>query len=58
MQVLTAIVVMPVCVGLALLFQIGVLKVILWALEPRRENEPTRGEIGDLHDTPEIHGAL
>ena len=58
MEVLVAIAVMPACIGLALLFQIGTLKIILWALQPRNENEPARGEVRELYSTHEIHGAL
>jgi len=58
MEVLAAIAVMPACVGLALLFQIGTLKIILWALQPRNENEPARRAARDLHGAQEIHGAL
>jgi hypothetical protein len=58
MKVLAAIAVMPACVGLALLFQIGTLKIILWALQPRSDNEPARREVRDLHSAHEVHGAL
>jgi hypothetical protein len=40
MEVLAALAVMPACVGLALLFQIGTLRIILWALHVTRTNPP------------------
>lgn len=48
MEVVAAIAVMPACVGLALLLQIGTLKIILWALQPRNGNELACGEVRDL----------
>ena len=40
MEVLAAMAVMPACVGLALLLQIGTLRIILWALQPLNDREP------------------
>jgi hypothetical protein len=48
MEVVTAIAMMPACVGLALLLQIGTLKIVLWALQPRNGDELARGEVRDL----------
>jgi hypothetical protein len=53
MEILAAIAVMPACVGLALLFQIATLRIILWALQPRNENEPARREVRDLEQISE-----